>query len=233
MTRQDIWSTKLLHDGPTFNKPLVERCEPVSFKLSDGTVATAFAIFDSTLLASALTALMHRQFNMEIEAGDTYPQSAPLTRDEFIDYWHHSMCVVLLHTDQLSLEAVNASNPDWEQLFLGTFYIKPNYMSRCSHICNAGFLVNPTHRGKRIGYRLAQVYLKWAPLLGYTYSVFNLVFVTNIASWKIWDRFKFDRIGLIPRAGQLAGHKEPVDAIVFGKNLTNVEEELFADFETL
>ena len=90
-------------------------------------------------------------------------------------------------------------------------------------------MVNHSHRGKKIGYRLAQVYLKWAPLLGYKYSVFNLVFVTNTASWKIWDRFKFDRIGYLPKAALLKGHDERVDAILFGKNLTNVEQELLKD----
>ncbi len=32
---------------------------------------------------------------------------------------------------------------------LGTFYLKPNFLVRCSHICNAGFIVQPALRGQR------------------------------------------------------------------------------------
>lgn len=224
------YSTTLLREGPAFHKPLVDILNPIQFKLKNSeTVATAFPIFHYSFLPDELLSLMHEQFNAEIEKGDTYPYVDQLTRDEFSNYWVHSMCVILLETDDLNILTDYSKVQDWNKLFLGTFYIKPNYMPRCSHNCNAGFLVNTSHRGKKIGHRLAQVYLKWAPLLGYTYSVYNLVFVTNIASWKIWDNFKFDRIGLVPKAAIIKGHKEPVDAIIFGKDLTNVESELFDD----
>lgn len=227
------YNTSLLHDGPTFKNPLVDKINPIKIALKNSdSVATAFPIFKHEFLPNGLITLMHSQFNQEIENGDTYPQDKPLTRDEFIHYWYHSMCVVLLETDNLTFLEDNMNNDkiNWNDYFLGTFYIKPNYMPRCSHNCNAGFMVNPSKRGKKIGYRLGQLYLKWAPLLGYTYSVYNLVFVTNIASWKIWDALKFDRIGLVPGVAIIKGHDEPVDAIIFGKDLTNVEKELFDDF---
>ncbi|CAL9731177.1 N-acetyltransferase Mpr1p [Monosporozyma unispora] len=230
------YSTSLLHDGPTFNKPLVDTLEPIQFKLKNNeTIATAFPIFHHSFIPEQLLSLMHEQFNAEIERGDTYPQLELLSREEFIDYWCHSMCVILLETDNLNIlqNDIAVTIKDWNRLFLGTFYIKPNYMPRCSHNCNAGFLVNSSHRGKKIGYRLAQTYLKLAPLLGYTYSVYNLVFVTNIASWKIWDHFKFDRIGLVPNVAVIKGYKDPVDAIIFGKDLTTIEPELFDDFNLI
>lgn len=231
------YSTSLLHDGATFSKPLVETLNPIQFKLKNSdTVATAFPIFHHSFIPKELLSLMHHEFNAEIERGDTYPQLDPLTLDEFCHYWIHSVCVILLETDNLNILQDGDESckiKDWSKLFLGTFYIKPNYMARCSHNCNAGFLVNSSQRGKKIGYRLAQVYLKWAPLLGYKYSVYNLVFETNVASWKIWDHFKFDRIGFVPNAGILKGHKEPVNAIIFGKDLTKVEPELFDDLQLL
>ena len=65
--------------------------------------------------------------------------------------------------------------------------------------------------------------------LGYKYSVFNLVYVNNIASVKIWDSLGFTRAGLVPKAGRLrkalgAGHEqdpeeeEYVDAILFWRD---------------
>lgn len=55
---------------------------------------------------------------------------------------------------------------------------------------------------------------------GYRGSVFNLVFVNNIASVRIWDQLGFQRAGLIPGAGRLKKKDNPdedeyVDAIVF------------------
>ena len=31
---------------------------------------------------------------------------------------------------------------------LGAFYLKPNFLVRCSHICNAGFIVQPVLGGQ-------------------------------------------------------------------------------------
>ncbi|QLL30949.1 hypothetical protein HG536_0A07640 [Torulaspora globosa] len=216
-------STDCLRNGPAFCRPSVKIIEPLQFKLvGSDTVATAFPIFNSTDVPDSLIELMLEEFNLEIDGGQTYPQFERLTKQEFIDYWFASFCVIVLQTDKAVIEETS----DWQSTLLGTFYIKPNYMARCSHNCNAGFLVNHRQRSRKIGYRLAQVYLSWAPLLGYKYSVFNLVFVTNTASWRIWDKFKFDRIGLVPKAAVLKGYEEPIDAIVYGKDLTRIEPDL-------
>ena len=74
------------------------------------------------------------------------------------------------------------------------------------------------HRGLRIGSTLGRSYLHFAPLCGYRGSVFNLVYVNNVASVKIWDALGFTRAGLIPGAGNLEGSDEFVDAIVFHKS---------------
>lgn len=215
-------STSQLRDGPHFFKPLIQEIKPVHFKIpSDGTVAIAYPIYSPGQLHSTLIDYLWHEFNYVVEEGLTYPQAEDLTRDEFLHYWFHSFCVVAVK-DGVDLQSQN----DWQKAFLGTFYIKPNYGARCSHNCNAGFLVNHLQRGQRIGYRLGQIYLKWGALLGYKYSVFNLVFVTNVASWKLWDKFKFDRIGLLPKAAVLKGYKEPIDAIIYGRDLTKVDPEL-------
>ncbi|KAK0559735.1 hypothetical protein OC844_004214 [Tilletia horrida] len=102
----------------------------------------------------------------------------------------------------------------------------PNYPGRSSHICNGGFVVSPLQRGLSVGSTLGKSYLHYAPLLGYKGSVFNLVYVNNVASVKIWDSLGFTRAGLIPKAGRLKcegergqrGEEEYVDAIVFYKS---------------
>jgi RimJ/RimL family protein N-acetyltransferase len=57
-------------------------------------------------------------------------------------------------------------------------------------------------------------------MTGYRGSVFNLVYISNTASVRIWDQLGFTRAGLIPKAGRLkskveGGEDEYVDAIVY------------------
>lgn len=183
-------------------------------ELKDGSKGTIFFIEKDC--ANVIPRGIHDQlmalYNEVIEAGQTYPAVYPAKDDaEFESAWLHYSCVVLVAGEQDVLAD--------DQTVLGTYYVKPNYIGRCSHVCNAGFLVSPSARGKNVGKALGQSYLDFAPKLGYTYSVFNLVFVTNVASWKIWDALGFDRIGYVPGVARLKGIEGDVDAIIFGKKL--------------
>lgn len=55
--------------------------------------------------------------------------------------------------------------------------------------------------------------------------MFNLVYVNNLASSKIWDRLGFKRVGLIPNAGRLrkadGTGEEYVDAAVYYKSFVD------------
>ncbi|KAK0529735.1 hypothetical protein OC834_003561 [Tilletia horrida] len=123
------------------------------------------------------------------------------------------------------IDSVRASRT-WKEAVAGFYYVKPNYPGRSSHICNGGFVVSALQRGLSVGSTLGKSYLHYAPLLGYKGSVFNLVYVNNVASVKIWDSLGFTRAGLIPKAGRLKcegergqrGEEEYVDAIVFYKS---------------
>ena len=106
---------------------------------------------------------------------------------------------------------------------LGSFYIKPNFPGRCSHICNAGFAVKVEARGQGIGSFLVQNYLQLARDLGYTASFFNLVFVCNEKSVALWRKFGFEEIGIVPKAGNLKG-KGFVDAMQFYYDLTKIKK---------
>lgn len=59
-----------------------------------------------------------------------------------------------------------------------------SHIARGGQICNAGFVVPPTQRGAGFGSQLAKSYVHYAPKLGYHASVFNLVYVNNVASVK-------------------------------------------------
>lgn len=53
----------------------------------------------------------------------------------------------------------------WGRRCLGTFYVKPNYPGRSSHICNGGFIVTDAARNRGVGRLMGEGYLEWAPKL--------------------------------------------------------------------
>jgi GNAT superfamily N-acetyltransferase len=139
--------------------------------------------------------------------------------DKFGSYWFQNFgAVMMLGNIESADEVVEGKN--WATECLGSFYIKPNYPGRSSHVCNAGFLVTDAARNKGVGRLMGESYLEWAPRLGYTYSVFNLVYETNVASCKIWDALGFKRIGRVKGAGNLKSYPgQLIDAIVYGRDL--------------
>lgn len=200
--------------------------EPLTVLLKDGeTTATIYPISNSEQLPGGLLAFLCDEFNMEIDRGDTYPLFDTLHIDTFQNYWFGSFAGVMLLGEATTI----AQDQSWEKECLGSFYIKPNYPGRCAHICTAGFLVNAGIRGKGIGRTLAECYLDWAPKLGYSYSVFNLVFETNIAARRIWETLNFRRIGRIKGAGILKGHEHAIDALIYGRDLVDGAEDAIGE----
>ncbi|BAT51543.1 putative acetyltransferase [Nostoc sp. NIES-3756] len=152
---------------------------------------------------------VRKLLNYVIDEGKTYPQKQPLSQSEFAAYW-------------LSKEAfvVRVSGDDGAykpQTILGSFYIKSNFPGRCSHICNAGFIVQPGLRGQGIGRFMGESMLLIAAHLGYEAVIFNLVFETNIPSISLWQSLGFDIIGSIPNAAKLADGKLVKALIMYGE----------------
>ncbi|KAI0653496.1 hypothetical protein C8Q70DRAFT_600079 [Cubamyces menziesii] len=183
---------------------------------------------------------LHHVFADELERGQTYPQEIlpgqTYTRSQFDAYYFAADVLVAVLGSQSpdgvadSLDAPDGtqiqvgfeeavSGRTWEECIAGCYYVKPNYPGRSSHICNAGFLVPPSQRGHGIGRVLARSYLHYGPRLGYEASVFNLVYVNNVASVRLWEALDFTKAGRIPRAGRLrtadGDGEEYVDAWVF------------------
>ena len=244
-------SPSFLRNGPIFptDNQIQEKLTPIKSHLpKDPTfIIESVPVYSPDEVSSKLLNLMYKNFNEEIINGETYPQYEPYeTIEEYKDYWFHSFTCILLKKDDLSINILEFIKKEdienWEDYYLGSFYIKPNYAGRCSHICNAGFFIPPKYRGYKISYRLGQFYLKYAPKLGYSQSIYNLVFTPNIGSWKTWERLRFQRVGTIPNVAVLSKKQmaitskdykqydyEFTDAYIYSKNLLNIEQDLFDD----
>ena len=170
-----------------------------------------------------LAAYLCQVLNQEIEIGNTYPMLEPIALSAFTPYWFANFGAVMILGDVSSLDELNtmeARGVDWSRQCLGSFHVKPNYPGRSSHVCNGGFLVTDSARNRGVGRLMGECYLDWAPKLGYTYSVFNLVYETNVASLRIWDALGFKRIGRVKGCGNLKSYPDQlIDAIIFGREL--------------
>jgi RimJ/RimL family protein N-acetyltransferase len=93
------------------------------------------------------------------------------------------------------------------------------------------FLVPASARGKGSGRHLALAFLHFAPQLGYQSSIFNLVFATNIASIRIWEKLGFERVGIVKGAGMLKGYTELVDAYMYGYQFPQGSNTVSAQIE--
>ncbi|PCH35622.1 acyl-CoA N-acyltransferase [Wolfiporia cocos MD-104 SS10] len=184
-----------------------------------------------------LVEYLHKVFADELERGLTYPQEIlpgeTYTLAAFEAYYFAAdVLIAVLEEDESTSTAIEngaivqydiakaARGRSWEECVAGCYYVKPNYPGRSSHICNAGFLVPPAMRAKGVGKLLARSFMHYAPRLGYEASVFNLVYVNNTASVRLWESLGFTKAGLIPRAGRLKKAdsnpgEEFVDAWVF------------------
>jgi len=151
-------------------------------------------------------------FNTIVVERNTYPQTQPLTVEEFNAYWLNRDAFVIRTVETTEQEDVECNTT------VEAFFIKPNFPGRCNHICNAGFIVHPTMRGRGIGRFMGEAMLQLASHLGYSAVMFNLVFETNIASIRLWESLGFETIGRIPKAAKLDDGRM-VEALMMYKEL--------------
>ena len=132
------------------------------------TTATLVPFSASNQVPLSLLSYLNDQLNREIEKGDTYPMIEPLPLETFGPYWFANFGAVMLlgHVDSAEeVRQMDANGESWEQKCLGSFYIKPNYPGRSSHVCNGGFLVTDASRNRGVGRLMGETYLDWAPKL--------------------------------------------------------------------
>ncbi|MGF1459631.1 MAG: GNAT family N-acetyltransferase [Leptolyngbyaceae cyanobacterium] len=147
-----------------------------------------------------------------IQAGTTYPQSAPLTGADFANYWLKGDAFVVRLASETSSDSLAGGD------VVAAFYLKPNFPGRCSHICNAGFIVAPEWQGQGLGRWMGESMLMLARDRGYRAVMYNLVFATNVPSLKLWESLGFQEIGRIPDGVQMPDGRY-VDAIMLYKSL--------------
>jgi ribosomal protein S18 acetylase RimI-like enzyme len=162
-----------------------------------------------------------KMLNREIESGDTYPYKSVMNDEAFRAYF--------LSADAFVLRVKNPEDKSLD-VVLGTFYVKPNFPGRSSHICNGGFITESHFRGRGLGRLMGKLFPFVGKALGYRASLFNLVYVSNEASLALWESLLYKPVGRIPDAGLLKGIGF-TDAVQFYRDFADISFDELSSLE--
>jgi GNAT superfamily N-acetyltransferase len=147
---------------------------------------------------------LYTAFSRIVAAGEGFPQEAPVTREDFEEYW-------IRHSAAVSVACFGG-------YLVGASYIKANFVGRASHIANAGYFVLAPYRGTGVGRALVEHSLRQARRLGFDAMMFNLVFESNPAR-TMYRELGFEELGRVPKA------VDGEDAVIYWRSLEDVALE--------
>ncbi len=135
-------------------------------------------------------------------AGDTYAYPTDISEDEAMDVW------LRLPRETYVFEEAGQ--------ILGTYYLKTNQAGPGNHVCNCGYMVSSSARGRGLATAMCEHSQTIARGLGYRAMQFNFVAASNEGAVRLWSKLGFDTVGRLPKA-----FKHPalgyVDALVMYK----------------
>ena len=132
---------------------------------------------------SALWPILHATFSK----GDTYTFSPEASEEEILNAWTKVPKATFVACD------------DSGQI-LGSYYIKANQTGNASHVCNCGYVVSETTRGKGVASLMCEHSQLNAIELGFLAMQFNFVVSTNSGAIRLWKKLGYEIVGTLPRA---------------------------------
>lgn len=202
------------------------RIERVTVHLKElETTATIYPITNVNQVPINLITFLAQEYNDEILRGDSLPFFEQLTFEEFRDYWFGQFAGIMVIGEEPELND-ELTVKEWSKLCLGTFLIKSAYPGRCSHICTTNFLVNAGIRRHGIGFFMCECFLRWAPILGYSRCIVELVFETNKGGKRLLEKCGFTKIGKVNGCAILKSTKDLlINAFIYTKELQIIEDD--------
>lgn len=212
------------HYTPHYSTPY--RIERVTIQLKElNTTATIYPIFNINEAPINLIKFLTQEYNDEILRGDSLPFFDKLTIEEFQNYWFGQFTAVMCIGDEPDLND-EITVKDWAKRCIGSFFIKSAYPGRCSHICTTNFLVNAGIRHRGIGFFLCECFLRWAPILGYSRCIVDLIFESNLSMKRLLEKCGFSKVGKVMSCAMLKSSKDVlINSFIFTKELTIFEDD--------
>ena len=120
-------------------------------------------------------------------SGDTYAFAPDSTEAEIRATW--------IAAPQATLVATSDAGA-----VIGSYFIKPNQPGLGSHVCNCGYVVAESARGRGVAALLCEHEQAQARALGYRAMQFNFVVSTKEVAVRLWQRLGFAIVGTFPGA---------------------------------
>jgi len=98
----------------------------------------------------------------------------------------------------------------------GTYFIKTNQAGPGDHVCNCGYMVSSSARGRGLATAMCEHSQDAARALGYKAMQFNFVASSNEGAVRLWNQLGFATVGRLPKAFNHPS-KGLVDALVMYK----------------
>lgn len=142
-------------------------------------------------------------------AGESYPLPRDVDEDGAKAYW--------IKQDGFNAVAREEDGP-LKGRVAGVYYLRPDQGGPGDHVCNAGYVIAPSARGRGYAASLCLESQERARAMGFRAMKFNLVVASNDAAVKAWRRAGMEILGTVPGAFRhpVAGY---VDAHIMYKDL--------------
>ncbi len=125
-------------------------------------------------------------FHDIVNAGETYAYPRDTTKVQAQKIW--------LEAPNKTYVVENAG------VIVGTYFIKTNQAGPGAHVCNCGYMVSATARGRGIASFMCEHSQKKARDLGYKAMQFNFVAETNEGAVRLWHKLDFETVVRLPNA---------------------------------
>jgi len=125
-------------------------------------------------------------FSEIVKVGETYAYNRDTTKEQAFELW--------MDTPRKTFVFEENGN------ILATYFIKTNQAGPGSHVCNCGYMVSSSARGKGLATAMCNHSQKIAKELEYKAMQFNFVASSNEGAVRLWSRLGFETVGRLIKA---------------------------------
>jgi ribosomal protein S18 acetylase RimI-like enzyme len=125
-------------------------------------------------------------FHEIVAAGETYAYPRDTTKEQAVELW--------LDVPRKTFVCEEHGR------ILGTYFIKTNQAGPGDHVCNCGYMVSSTARGRGLATAMCEHSQTIARALGYLAMQFNFVVASNEGAVRLWKKLGFATVGRLPKA---------------------------------
>lgn len=135
-------------------------------------------------------------------AGDTYAYEIDISKKQAETHWLSVPLITYVFVEDNEI--------------LGSYYLKTNHAGPGKHVCNCGYMVAASARGRGLASAMCEHSQKMAKEFGYKAMQFNFVATSNEGAIRLWNKLGYTSVGKLPKAFNHP-QKGFIDALVMYK----------------